>query len=68
MAILDVEGLPLKRQWFAVYPTNRSLSRAAQLFLDFLSNEAAGSLQTTVNSDANDSLGLRKTGEQALVQ
>ncbi len=45
IAVLDVDGLPLKRRWFAVYPTNRSLSRAAQLFVEFLSGEAADFLE-----------------------
>lgn len=35
-AVLDVEGFPIQRQWYAVYPAGRQLSVVAQAFLDFL--------------------------------
>lgn len=35
-AILDAEGFPIRRQWFAVYPTGRELSVVARTFLEFL--------------------------------
>lgn len=35
-SILDAEGFPIRRQWYAVYPTSRQLSVVAQTFLDFL--------------------------------
>jgi DNA-binding transcriptional LysR family regulator len=35
VAILDVEGFPIMRQWYLVYPRGRELSLVAQAFLDF---------------------------------
>jgi DNA-binding transcriptional LysR family regulator len=35
-AILDVDGFPIHRQWYAVYPVGRQLSAVARTFLDFL--------------------------------
>lgn len=36
LAILDVQGLPLERQWYLVYPEQKVLAPAAQAFKDFL--------------------------------
>ena len=36
---LNVEGFPIQRQWYAVYPKGKQLSHAAQTFLDFMLNE-----------------------------
>jgi len=36
MAILDVEGFPIMRHWYIVYPKGKELSLAAQAFLDFV--------------------------------
>jgi len=35
-AVLDAEGFPIVRQWFAVYPAGRALSVVTKTFLDFL--------------------------------
>jgi len=35
LAILDVEGFPIMREWYLVYPKGKELSRVAQAFLDF---------------------------------
>ncbi|MBD3815023.1 MAG: LysR family transcriptional regulator [Halothiobacillus sp.] len=35
-AILDVQGFPIIRQWYAIYPAGRQLSVAARAFLDYL--------------------------------
>lgn len=40
-AILDVQGFPLIRQWFAVYPKGKRLSVVAQAFLTYLTVEGA---------------------------
>jgi LysR family transcriptional regulator, low CO2-responsive transcriptional regulator len=40
VAILDVEGFPIPRQWSIVYPRGKSLSLVAQRFLDFLLKRA----------------------------
>jgi DNA-binding transcriptional LysR family regulator len=36
LVILDVEGFPLKRQWYAVHRKGKRLSLVAQTFLDYL--------------------------------
>jgi DNA-binding transcriptional LysR family regulator len=35
-AVLDAEGFPIQRYWYAVYPAGRRISVVAQAFLDFL--------------------------------
>jgi DNA-binding transcriptional LysR family regulator len=35
VAILDVEGFPIMRQWYLVYPKGKELSLVAQVFLDY---------------------------------
>ncbi|MCB1800770.1 MAG: LysR family transcriptional regulator, partial [Gammaproteobacteria bacterium] len=35
VAILDVEGFPIMRQWFLVYPRGKELSLVAEAFLEF---------------------------------
>lgn len=35
LAILDVEGFPVWRQWYLVHPRNKELSTVAQTFLEF---------------------------------
>lgn len=35
-AVLDVEGFPILRHWYAVYPAGRQLSIVARAFLDYL--------------------------------
>jgi DNA-binding transcriptional LysR family regulator len=35
VAILDVEGFPIMREWFLVYPRGKELSLVAQAFLDY---------------------------------
>jgi DNA-binding transcriptional LysR family regulator len=39
LAVLDVEGFPLERQWYLVYPKGKRLSIVAQAFYDFLMTE-----------------------------
>jgi len=43
LAILDVEGFPIVRQWYAVHRPAKRFSSVAQAFLDFVMTEA-GSL------------------------
>lgn len=40
-ALLDVQGFPLLRQWYALYPTGKQLSPVARAFLDHLEREGA---------------------------
>jgi DNA-binding transcriptional LysR family regulator len=35
-AVLDVQGFPILRHWYAVYPASRQLSVVARAFLDYL--------------------------------
>jgi DNA-binding transcriptional LysR family regulator len=35
VALLDVEGFPIMRQWYLVYPKGKELSLVAKAFLDF---------------------------------
>jgi len=39
LCLLNVDGFPIMRQWFIVHPKGRSLSLAAQSFLDFAISE-----------------------------
>ena len=39
LAILDVQGFPIERQWYVVYPAGKQLSAIAQAFFDYLLNE-----------------------------
>ena len=39
IVVLDVEGFPLRRRWFAVHRRSKHLTNAAQGFLDFLKEE-----------------------------
>jgi len=36
LAILDVEGFPIERHWYAVYPNGKQPSVVARTFLDYL--------------------------------
>ncbi|SFJ96537.1 LysR family transcriptional regulator [Celeribacter neptunius] len=40
LVVLDVEGFPLRRRWYALHREGKRLSTAAQSFLDFLQQES----------------------------
>ena len=40
LAVLDVQGFPLRRSWYVVYPAGKRLSVVAQTFFDYLKQEA----------------------------
>lgn len=42
LAVLDVQGFPLHRRWYAVHRKGQRLSVAGQRFLDFLKQQGAG--------------------------
>lgn len=42
LAILQVAGFPLQRQWFVTYPKGKELSVVAVAFLEFLEQESEG--------------------------
>jgi len=39
LVVLDVEGFPIQRYWYVVYPTGKQLSVVARTFLDYLLDE-----------------------------
>lgn len=39
LALLDVQGFPIDRKWYAVYPKGRPLSVVGRTFLDYLKGE-----------------------------
>ncbi len=39
LTVLDVEGFPIQRHWYVIYPASKQLSVVAQTFLDYLLNE-----------------------------
>jgi DNA-binding transcriptional LysR family regulator len=40
LAVLDVQGFPIRRSWYAVYPEGKKLSVVAQTFFEYLKQEA----------------------------
>lgn len=54
LAILDVEGFPIRRQWYAIYPAGKQLSVVAQTFFEYLLDEVKR-ITAGRNSDAVDS-------------
>ncbi len=40
LAILDVQGFPIQRQWYLAYPRERELSVVAKAFLEFMHAES----------------------------
>jgi hypothetical protein len=42
---LDVEGFPIQKHWYVIYPRNKQLSIVAQTFLDYLLTEGKESAQ-----------------------
>jgi len=45
-AVLEVEGFPIQRHWYAVYPAGRQISVVARAFLEFLLQQRGGSACT----------------------
>jgi DNA-binding transcriptional LysR family regulator len=39
LTILDVEGFPIQRSWYVIYPSGKQLSIISQTFFDYLLNE-----------------------------
>ncbi len=39
LAVLDVQGFPIERHWYAVYPAGKQLSVVTRAFYDYLLNE-----------------------------
>ncbi len=39
LSVLDVEGFPIERHWYVIYPAGKQLSAIAKAFFDYLLNE-----------------------------
>ncbi|HBH35296.1 MAG TPA: LysR family transcriptional regulator, partial [Gammaproteobacteria bacterium] len=46
IVLLDVDGFPLIRRWYAVHLKGKTLSLAASAFLDFILNESSDILSS----------------------
>lgn len=49
LVVLDVEGFPIQKHWYVIYPRNKKLSIVAQTFLDYLLTEGKESAQNFLN-------------------
>ena len=49
LVVLDVQGLPLRRQWYVVHREDKRLSRAAAAFRAFLLTSAEAVLASTAH-------------------
>ncbi len=58
LVILDVAGMPIRRQWFANSRTDRSLSPAMQAFSDFLLSEGASHLPVLERTYPESAFGM----------
>jgi DNA-binding transcriptional LysR family regulator len=68
-AVLDVEGFPIRRHWYAVYPAERQISVVAQAFLDFLLAQGGSSACAPTGGPACCDADCRSTcSEQVLVR
>ncbi|MFB2835875.1 LysR substrate-binding domain-containing protein [Floridanema evergladense] len=47
LTILDVQGFPIERHWYVVYPAGKQLSVVARTFYEYLVNEGKQVLQET---------------------
>ena len=45
ISVLDVQGFPIKRDWYILYPKDRNLSIVAQAFIDFVKNDGRTSIE-----------------------
>jgi len=51
-AVLNAEGFPIHRHWYAVYPAGRQISVVAQAFLDFLLSQRNSAASFTLDNGA----------------
>jgi DNA-binding transcriptional LysR family regulator len=52
LVVLDVEGFPIERQWYAVHLAGKQLSVIASTFLEYL-QEAAKQISDNLNAEAS---------------
>lgn len=51
LVVLDVQGFPLRRRWYAVHRTGKHLSNAARAFLDYLLDEGEAEIAHLLHLD-----------------
>ncbi len=51
LVVLNVQGFPLRRRWYAVHRKGKHLSRAAQTFLEYLQEEGEEEVRHLVEGD-----------------
>jgi DNA-binding transcriptional LysR family regulator len=66
-AVLDAEGFPIRRHWYAVYPAGRQISVVARAFLDFLLTQQGGPACLATGAPTPKARQVPSTGEQATV-
>ncbi|MCP5274182.1 MAG: hypothetical protein H6936_04895 [Burkholderiales bacterium] len=49
MAILDVQGFPINRQWYYAYPSGKQLSIVAEEFIGYLQQAAKFLVERSVH-------------------
>lgn len=52
LAVLDVEGFPIEREWQFVYPVGKQVSPPARAFMDFVRAEAKDLVQAHLGHEA----------------
>ncbi len=58
-AVLDAEGFPIQRHWYAVYPAGRHISVVAQAFLDYLLGQGGAPKKSPARGGAKAKLAPR---------
>jgi len=56
MVVLDVQGFPLRRRWYAVHHKGKRLSRAAQTFLEYLQLEGEEEVRGFLGGEGRGSI------------
>ncbi len=58
--ILDVEGFPIERSWFIVFPRGKQLSVVARAFFEYLKTEGEQLLEGALGGDARAGVGANE--------
>ncbi|MBS3648358.1 LysR family transcriptional regulator [Pseudaminobacter sp. 19-2017] len=69
LAVLDVVGMPIRRQWFGVMRTDRAISPAMATFHDFLMRKGASHLPHfgRLYPENGSAVGNRQSGDSNLI-
>jgi LysR family transcriptional regulator, low CO2-responsive transcriptional regulator len=54
LSVLDIEGLPIERQWQFAYPVGKQVAPAARAFMDFVRAEAKHLVQDHLGHDKSE--------------